>query len=67
MATVRLGKDPRTMKRIFERSGIKPDGHFDARTPVYLVANVDKMMRDRIGRGAPGVPKPKRTGQDAAA
>lgn len=55
MAAQRLGYEQASLKRAFQRIGVKPDGHLDDRTPVYLVANIDRMMAARPGRGARGV------------
>lgn len=55
MAAKRLGYEQPSLKRAFQRIGVTPDDHLDERTPVYLVANVDKALASRPGRGARGV------------
>jgi hypothetical protein len=64
MSAQRLGYEQATLKRTFQRLGIAPDDHLDARTPVYLVANVDKMLANRPGRGARGLARKRRGAQD---
>lgn len=60
MAAKRLGQEQATLKRTFQREGVTPDDQLDARTPVYLVASVDKMLASRPGRGAKGVARKRR-------
>lgn len=55
MAAHRLGYEQASLKRAFQRIGVRPDDQLDERTPVYLVANVDAAMAARPGRGARGV------------
>lgn len=57
MAAQRLGYEQASLKRAFQRLGMKPDDELDARTPVYLVANVDAALARRPGRGGRGVPR----------
>lgn len=51
----RLGYERATLVKIIRRAGLEPDDHLDDRTPVYLVATIDKMLADRPGRGARGL------------
>jgi len=40
-----------TMRGELRRHGLEPVAHLDARTPLYLAAEVDRMVKARPGRG----------------
>lgn len=66
MSAQRLGKEPGSLKRAFQRIGLGPDDDLDERTPVYLVAHVDAALAARPGRGARGVARKSRRATESA-
>lgn len=39
------------MHAIIRRAALKPDGHVDGRTPVWLAKRLDALMESRPGKG----------------
>jgi hypothetical protein len=58
-AAERYGLQPSSMRGELTRlkAVIAPVDHLDGRKPLYLAATLDRVMGNRPGRGAPGVPR----------
>jgi len=63
-AAARHGVKPATLRAQLSRGEVpvEPAAYLDARTPLYLDRDVERVMSARPGRGAPGAPR-RRSGQ----
>lgn len=60
-ATERYGYDSTSsMRTALARLPIQPVAYLDGRKPLYLATELRRAMKGRVGRGAPGVPRPHR-------
>lgn len=61
-AAERYGIQPGSMRGELTRLGdkVQPVAMLDGRKPLYLMSELDKLMKGRPGRGAPGQPRPRR-------
>lgn len=57
-AAARYGLETQNLRHILARADIKPVGRIDARTPLYLTADVDRHLWRRRQVGAEGVSTP---------
>lgn len=59
-AAERYGVALGSMRSTLSRLGVTSITKFDGRKPLYLATELDRIMRNRPGRGAPGVPRAHR-------
>jgi hypothetical protein len=59
LTTRQLGEefslDPGPTRKAVQRLGLEPVAHLDERTPLYAATAARKAMKERPGKGAPGV------------
>lgn len=58
LAAAEHGISPDAMGKFLRRAGIEPIPERIGRIPLYYVTDVRQAIKDRPGRGAPGVPRP---------
>lgn len=59
MAATRHGLKPPSIRSALSRAGAEPAAWLDARTPLHLVKELDRILTKRPGRGVGGGRPPK--------
>jgi hypothetical protein len=63
LAAERHGMEPDAVRMALKRAELEPCGKLE-RLPLFYATAVRAVLRQRPGRGAPGVPRPHRAGED---